>query len=230
MKVARLLPALLGLALYSAPLTAADLTRIDRTPGKEPAYRSKAPQYCLLVFGPAARTRVWLVRDGEVLYVDRNGNGDLTEPGERCKGTTRPGVIAWSIGDIVEADGRARHTGLRVRLRRGSFLLALRTAEGIHQEVGNEVGALRFSKRARDAPIIHFAGPLTVLLGTPPRLVPGQEGELIALIGTTGVGAGAAAYCHADALGKCKLVGTVEFPNPTPSAAPIQVKCESKGY
>jgi hypothetical protein len=26
---------------------------------------------------------VWLVHDGDTLYVDRNGNGDLTEPGEK---------------------------------------------------------------------------------------------------------------------------------------------------
>ena len=31
---------------------------------------------------PEAQTRVWIVQDGDTLYVDRNGNGDLTEPGE----------------------------------------------------------------------------------------------------------------------------------------------------
>src|SRR5262249_30448580 len=55
----------------------ADLTKIDRTIAKEPVYQSK-PKYGLLVFGPHARTRVWLVLDGDVLYADRNGNGDLT--------------------------------------------------------------------------------------------------------------------------------------------------------
>ena len=34
-------------------------------------------------FGPNAEARVWVVIDGDVLYLDRNGNGDLTEPGER---------------------------------------------------------------------------------------------------------------------------------------------------
>src|SRR5438067_566227 len=41
---------------------AADLAKIDRTIVKEPAYKS-APKYCLLVFGPEAATRVWLVLD-----------------------------------------------------------------------------------------------------------------------------------------------------------------------
>src|SRR5712692_3344625 len=61
---------------------AADLTKIDRKIAKEPAYQSQ-PKYCLLVFGPEAKTRVWIVLDGDTLYVDRNGNGDLTEEGEK---------------------------------------------------------------------------------------------------------------------------------------------------
>lgn len=60
-----------------------DLTKVDRVIAKEPKYQ-KQPRYALLVFGPKADMRVWLVIDGEdVLYVDRNGNGDLTEEGER---------------------------------------------------------------------------------------------------------------------------------------------------
>ena len=55
-----------------------DLTRIERTIAREPVYQSKAPKYCLLVLGLEARTRIWLVLDGDVLYVDRNGTGDLT--------------------------------------------------------------------------------------------------------------------------------------------------------
>jgi hypothetical protein len=42
-----------------APAKPADLTKIDRTIRKEPAYKGK-PQYCLLVYGPEAKTKVWL--------------------------------------------------------------------------------------------------------------------------------------------------------------------------
>jgi hypothetical protein len=73
-------PTLLFLATCLAP--SADLSKIDRTIKKEPRYAG-TPSYCLLVFGPQAKERVWLVLDGDVLYVDRNGNGDLTEPGKR---------------------------------------------------------------------------------------------------------------------------------------------------
>ena len=53
-------------------------------PVKEPQYRHE-PRYALLVFGPQRQQRVWMVLDGETLYVDRNGNGDLTEPDERLE-------------------------------------------------------------------------------------------------------------------------------------------------
>ena len=36
-----------------------------------------------MVFGKEADTHIWLVLDGNTLHVDRNGNGDLTEPGEK---------------------------------------------------------------------------------------------------------------------------------------------------
>jgi len=60
-----------------------DLTKVDRTITREPDYQSQ-PHYALLVFGPQAKQRSWLVIDGEsVAYIDRNGNGDLTDAEDR---------------------------------------------------------------------------------------------------------------------------------------------------
>lgn len=93
-------------------LHAADLRRIDRTIAKEPGYKNK-PKYCLLVFGEQARTRVWLVQDGDVLYVDRNANGDLTEKDERVALKEKhPNLRTFEAGDI--RDGALTHTGLTV--------------------------------------------------------------------------------------------------------------------
>src|SRR5947207_2599263 len=72
---------LLSLALTTLATLAADLSKIDRHIVKEPAYQSK-PLYCLAIIGPEAKARVWLVLDGDRLYVDRNANGDLTDDGE----------------------------------------------------------------------------------------------------------------------------------------------------
>src|SRR5260370_20992661 len=55
-----------------------DLTKIDRTIRKEPVYRTK-PRYALLVLGPKAATRMWLVVDGRTVYVARHRNCGLTE-------------------------------------------------------------------------------------------------------------------------------------------------------
>lgn len=69
------------LTAFGPTMVAADLATIERGIAKEPVYSGK-PAYALLVFGREAATRVWIVQDGAVLYVDRNGNGDLTEAGE----------------------------------------------------------------------------------------------------------------------------------------------------
>ncbi len=50
-----------------------------------------------LILPPVLRTLEeqgirWLVRDGDTLYVDRNGNGDLTEPGEKVAAEKWPGA------------------------------------------------------------------------------------------------------------------------------------------
>jgi hypothetical protein len=118
--------------LFLPPLSAADLTRIERKIGREPAYESK-PRYCLLVFGPHAKTRVWLVQDGHNLYVDRNGNGDLTDDGEKiaAKKSGQPlaagGDHTFEVGDI--RDGALTHKSLRVRLLNRSDIINLDARE-----------------------------------------------------------------------------------------------------
>src|SRR6516162_5061431 len=80
--LARFTLAVLVAVGFSLHAGAADLAAIKRVIRKELAYQAK-PKYCLLVFGKKADTHVWMVRDGNNFYVDTNGNGDLTEPGEK---------------------------------------------------------------------------------------------------------------------------------------------------
>jgi len=105
--------------MSSAAVQAADLNAVDRKIAKEPAYQTKTPRYCLLVFGPEAKTRVWLVQDGDTLYVDRNGNGDLTEEGKKvaCKDKGE-GFVSFPAGE-VKADGLT-HTDLFVTLMKAT--------------------------------------------------------------------------------------------------------------
>jgi hypothetical protein len=116
----RNLALLAAAVLLIAPLAqAADLAKVERKIAKEPAYQTKTPKYCLLVFGLDAKTRVWLVQDGDTLYVDRNGNGDLTEAGKSVKvKQSSDSYRSFEVGDIT-LDGLT-HTGLSVTQMKAS--------------------------------------------------------------------------------------------------------------
>src|SRR5262245_43456246 len=104
MKRAHLMLALLGMCLWPLAARTADLAHIDRKIAKEPHYQGK-PKYALAVFGPEAQSKVWLVSDGNLLYVDKNGNGDLTEAAERFvspKEGDQP--FQFKVGDIKFGD------------------------------------------------------------------------------------------------------------------------------
>jgi len=153
------------------PSWAADLTKIDRTIAKEPAYKGQ-PKYCLLVFGPEAKTRVWLVIDGDVLYADRNGNGDLTEASKQIRSKGK-----FEIGTVIEADGKSKHTDLTVyvtNVGNGKGMQVKVNVEGKRVQftgypLDNGQTPIQFADSARTAPVVHFNGPLTL------RLRPGTQ-------------------------------------------------------
>jgi hypothetical protein len=183
------------LCLCPLGAVAGDLARIDRSVRKEPAYQSKAPLYCLLAFGPRAETRVWLVLDllsesttsrggKDLLYIDRNGDGDLTRPGSRILGKKigKRG-LRFEAGAIAEKGGKNRHVDLVVEV--GSYVedrrqvtLSMKMQGGWMQYA--EDPHLAFAKRPQDAPIVHFNGPLTARLAPEPGLHFSTEGKLLA--------------------------------------------------
>ena len=123
---------LLTVLVFASAASAVDLSKIERKIVKEPAYQSK-PKYGLLVLGPEAKTRVWLVQDGDTLYVDRNGNGDLTEPEEKVAAEkskdTEEGEYVFEAGDL--RDGARLHK--RLRLRVGSIAYLAKREEDVKQ-------------------------------------------------------------------------------------------------
>ncbi len=198
----RWLPALL--VLLAAPASAAetvDLSKIDRSIAREPKYGTPAQEYCLLVFGPKAETRVWLVRDGDSLYVDRNGNGDLNEPGEVVDKPRESS--GFSCGDIVSRDGKTTYSGLSAHGYSDGYRLRANVPGKGPQMVG--LGGLqkpRFASRAKEAPIVHFDGPLALTQFSTKRVIPRDDGpannrnrSLRVMIGSAGLGEGTfAAY------------------------------------
>ena len=109
-----LMAALLVLA-GGIPAQAADLAKVERRIVKEPKYKSASPRYVLLAIGPEAKDRVWIVKDGDTLYVDRNGNGDLTDPGEKIaadKGGSALDGYSFEIDELTV--GGKKHYRLNV--------------------------------------------------------------------------------------------------------------------
>jgi hypothetical protein len=172
----------------AVPACAAD-PDAGRRPRKEPAYQSGSPAYCLLTFGPEEH-RVWLVFDSvpdplrpgdarDYLYVDRDGDGDLTGPGKRVEAKVhrvqeivtfmrRPSyktVLEFDVGEIREPGGKVRHTGLNVVVdwymgkARPCFVTACARGEWAQY---TEPRRLVFAPAPQDAPVIHFGGPLTM--------------------------------------------------------------------
>jgi hypothetical protein len=188
----RALTLLAPVLLLPASARSADLAQVERKIAREPAYQTKAPKYCLLVFGLDAKTRVWLVQDGDTLYVDKNGDGDLTGADKRVQLKQRSDDYrSFEVGDLKV--GGLTHTGLSVtqmkatpelvgndkeweRVKKsGPWVWWVRiTAErdaadkrDLPRKVGYVIngdgaGMLLFADRPQDAPAIHLNGPFTL--------------------------------------------------------------------
>jgi hypothetical protein len=241
--------ALAAALAWAAGAAGADLTKIDRTIKKEPAYRGK-PRYCLLVLGPEAKNKVWLVLDGDTLYVDRNGNGDLTEEGEgvkapEFKGSDHPAhekERALKLGDLTA--GGLTHKDLhltqlvyrrkvppktgdaktwqdyldsiRKKVPDGvTFVVNLKldcrvyTAFADKQRppvlhfAGLDEGHLAFAASAREAPVIHFGGELTMRVHARDKLqLPEGSDRVTVYVGTRGLGAGTFVHMSHDLVPK----------------------------
>jgi hypothetical protein len=265
--VSRTSLSLLACFLGCANTWAADLTRIERSIAKEPRYQTGTPEYCLLVFGPDADTRIWLVRDGDVLYVDRNGDGDLTEPGEKVAadaGHSKPGenIYTFQAGDVrvgkhlhkdltvsmvkladfVDTDEVVKaHVGKDSQAR--GYMVAVEMeipgwegrGEGgrvVQQAVFADYnGLLQFAPNPRDAPIIHFGGPLQISLAHPQRLQVGRSIDVILGVGSPGVGPGTMAYLFYDGVipqSACPKLA-VTYPPLKPGEAPLKELYELRG-
>src|SRR5262249_41152389 len=136
----------------------------------EPVYRSKTPRYCLLVFGPEAKMRVWLVLDDDGLYlVERHVQGDTrnserrvlrkdqtteSAPGEQRRhkdfecGTVpaAAGMSGYVLSVTVGQNEKGQPGISRISGKRGECELL-------------SEGWIAFAGRAQDAPIVHFDGP-----------------------------------------------------------------------
>ena len=235
MRMLSLLSTLLVVGHTAVTAWGADLTTIDRTIAKEPAYQSKSPSYGLLVFGPEAKSRAWIVLDGDCLYVDRNCNGDLTEEGERLviKNPKRnrdqkkhcASSAVDSVSVVIKDRDGAKH---RLTFRLTSTGVGIDAKCHGSQYVGSTYrDDLVFAARPQDAPIVHLNGPLTLQLVDPPRQwSPGETVDLVVLFGTPGLGKGTFAYMIQGF--PSRPTAEIQFPAKDPGAKPQVVKVALK--
>jgi len=151
----------LMLPLLACSATGQDVGKIDLAIAKEPSYTTKSPWFCLLLFGLEAKEKVWLVLDGDKLYVDRNGNGDLTEPGESF--TRAPGDYFFRVPDLILGDAKKKYSDLRVNWRptgvtsNGKLHLHAILRVKYHDEYAI---APANAENPAKATLLHFDGPL----------------------------------------------------------------------
>src|SRR5262249_31291113 len=93
-----------------------DFSKLDRHILKEPVYTCPKPLYGLLVFGPKADKRIWMVLDKtkpdseiyDVLYFDRNADGDLTASDKRV--VLKIHDSSFNLPELIDPATGARHT------------------------------------------------------------------------------------------------------------------------
>jgi RNA polymerase sigma factor (sigma-70 family) len=230
-----------------------DLRKIDRTIALEPKYKTQ-PFYALLAIGPEAKKRVWLVVDGDTLYVDRNGNGDLTEAKERIDKPKRIEVAPsmythMNSFEIGKVDGL--HLKLDYWVRNRKFV----PKDGFDKRIfkdheqygwvfstlwrinadGTKSGQIPvcFCARSQDCQVCHLGGPLTFTLrsGAESCLVRGSDqSQLPLMIGTPGLPARNwrervfAPLGTEEVPAKVHPVAQFEFPHKDADQPPIKLK------
>jgi len=145
--------AVIALLTLQFPGNAADLSKIDRSIGKEPVYQSK-PDYCLLVFGPEAKTRVWLVLDGSTIHASGK-NGEIAKLTQRSES----GYHLLIPGTLQELIVQATDNGNGIAQLRLEYRLESNTAKRQTIE-----GTVRLGADPKTAPVIHFDGLYTSTL------------------------------------------------------------------
>ena len=181
-----------------------DLTGIDRSVNKEPDYNAEKPLYGLYVFGPEARTRVWAVFDKsdpdagvyDVLYFDRNANGDLTEPEERIVASGSDDNLTFDIGTFTDELADQTHTGLSISRRTGkepTVMFRMKWCDKVMVRGGYATDPgpyTQFAESREAAPVLWPGadGPFSFQFWTPDPLTIGREDDVRVFLGQRGHG------------------------------------------
>ena len=182
-------------------------SHFDRTIIKEPAYHS-TPKYSLATLGNGD-VKVWMIEDGQRLFIDKNANGDLTDDGPPLEPSKVRHLDAsrwdfeYSLEAITPSNG-SRHTNFVLRRwnyneERDSYGLSL-SVDGQMPMYAGWFGTFWSTNREK-APVIHFGGPFTPKLLRRNEFTIGETGLRLSLCFLNpGSGPGAESRLSIDAL------------------------------
>jgi hypothetical protein len=160
----------------------------------------------LLVFGPAAQKHIWTVLDQskpeaelyDLLYVDLNANGDLTEPTERLVGQVEGNGIRFRLPDLKDLATGAVHTRFTARVSGApapttmvslTWRDRLKMGGGYPQDPKD--GYLTFADKPANAPVMWANGdsPFRFQRWYSGRLAIGGADDFKVFVGQQGAGA-----------------------------------------
>ena len=137
----------------------------------------------------------------------------------------------WEVGTTADADGKAKHTGLSVVMGQvgeapADWSLSV-NVNGKHGQFAR-CGAFLFGASPREAPVIHFGGPLTMhLFGWQRSALDPKEYDLAVNVGTRGLGERSFASLTVEAAPEgARPLAEIAFPGKRPGDAPVRVKAE----
>jgi hypothetical protein len=181
-----------------------DLSKLDRRIAKEPVYKAKQPLYGLYVFGPEAKTRVWAIFDKskpdapdyDVLYFDRNADGDLTSPEERIAGKVEADGVTFDIGSFTDPLTKQKHTEMSIKRHGGSepmVMLRMKWCDKVMIRGGYapDVGPYtQFATTPAEAPVLWPGadGPFSFQFWQLTPLTIGDAGDIRVFLGHQGHG------------------------------------------
>jgi len=226
-----------GLMLSTAPASGpagpafveVDYAKVERRLLNEPRYNAQ-PLYALFIFDPQARFRVWAVLDKskaelphyDVLYLDRNGNGDLTEPGERFTGSYDATAkrLTIPVGQLAVPGTSLVHTDLQFVTVEGHGYLGTWFSmkwggrdhvDGGYKGLGTDNTI--YATLPPKAPVLRptILGPLTFALCEDYVLAIGKTADVQLLVGSRGSGPDTLCAVHEHFLqpGKDRLTATL---------------------
>lgn len=170
---------------------AEDFGWISRKAAKLPAFKSEKPRFTWWALGTGKKSAALMVWDEsggtgtghDVLYFDRDFDGDLTEEGEliaaepAAKHVYRGGGDAYIVKDVAEADGKAMFHLMFIRNPKGkdhwqsSFGFSMPDPAGAAKPVGYSCSTLpgdlqiAWGDAPESAPVYRLGGPPVMTLG-----------------------------------------------------------------